>query len=448
MLKRLIAGLLSLVLIIAIQSAPANSTVKAGSACKKVGTKSTVGKITFTCIKSGKKLIWNKGIIGTISKPSGDVTVESKYELTPAVSFNDISTCRLNQNYQNFFNTGFGFPRSDVRLKNTGSVKGILVFVEFSDIKGLDDPELTGKRFSDNFIKFYENMSYNKLKFDVDIHPKYISIEKDSGSYGMNVWNSGNPWQYLSDGLTAADPFIDFKPYEFVIFIPPTLIEKIVYGPAFPLPPGDMRGYTSEKIITNGSVGGSDWRTRRGTEWIWLAHEVGHLLGMEHQYLSTSGKFPVWDLMYSMDSYAPSLFAWHRFLQGWFDKDQVACTDKEYFSNKSMTVNLSGINNLDKNTKSMMIKLNEKEILVIEARTRSSFDVLEKNHEGLLVYIVDVTKKSNEGAFTLLTNKFPDEKNHYLIGSIPPGSAVDFGSIEIVNLERSSNGFIVQIRNR
>jgi hypothetical protein len=61
MLKKLIAALLSLLLITATQSPSANSAVKAGSACKKIGSKSTVGKITFTCIKSGKKLVWDKG---------------------------------------------------------------------------------------------------------------------------------------------------------------------------------------------------------------------------------------------------------------------------------------------------------------------------------------------------------------------------------------------------
>jgi len=43
-------------------TATAFGAVKAGSACKKVGIKSIVGSKTFTCIKSGKKLVWNKGI--------------------------------------------------------------------------------------------------------------------------------------------------------------------------------------------------------------------------------------------------------------------------------------------------------------------------------------------------------------------------------------------------
>jgi len=61
MLKRLSAGLISILLITTVQSPAVYSAVKAGSVCKKIGTKSIVGKLTFTCIKSGKKLIWDKG---------------------------------------------------------------------------------------------------------------------------------------------------------------------------------------------------------------------------------------------------------------------------------------------------------------------------------------------------------------------------------------------------
>ncbi len=61
MLKRLSAGLISISLITTVQSPAVYSAVKAGSVCKKIGAKSIVGKLTFTCIKSGKKLIWDKG---------------------------------------------------------------------------------------------------------------------------------------------------------------------------------------------------------------------------------------------------------------------------------------------------------------------------------------------------------------------------------------------------
>jgi hypothetical protein len=40
---------------------PAYSAIKAGGTCKKVGVKSISSNKTFTCIKSGKKLVWDKG---------------------------------------------------------------------------------------------------------------------------------------------------------------------------------------------------------------------------------------------------------------------------------------------------------------------------------------------------------------------------------------------------
>ena len=41
---------------------PLNAAVKAGAKCTKAGAKSVVTGKTYTCIKSGNKLIWNKGV--------------------------------------------------------------------------------------------------------------------------------------------------------------------------------------------------------------------------------------------------------------------------------------------------------------------------------------------------------------------------------------------------
>ena len=46
---------------------PAQAAVKAGASCKTIGIKSVVSGKTFTCIKSGKKLVWDKGVTKTIS---------------------------------------------------------------------------------------------------------------------------------------------------------------------------------------------------------------------------------------------------------------------------------------------------------------------------------------------------------------------------------------------
>ena len=46
------------------------AAVKPGAICKKVGQTSTTAGIKYTCIKSGKKLVWNKGVVKATPTPS------------------------------------------------------------------------------------------------------------------------------------------------------------------------------------------------------------------------------------------------------------------------------------------------------------------------------------------------------------------------------------------
>ncbi len=54
--------LLAFVLSLSLITAPSFAAVKAGAKCTKAGATATAGGKKFTCIKSGKKLVWNKGV--------------------------------------------------------------------------------------------------------------------------------------------------------------------------------------------------------------------------------------------------------------------------------------------------------------------------------------------------------------------------------------------------
>ena len=62
--------LLSLTLVFTlIAPISAHAAVKAGASCKKAGQITTIAGKKFTCVKSGKKLVWNKGIAVVSTNP-------------------------------------------------------------------------------------------------------------------------------------------------------------------------------------------------------------------------------------------------------------------------------------------------------------------------------------------------------------------------------------------
>ena len=77
--------LLALILVFALV-APLNATaaIKAGGSCKKAGQTSTFAGKKFTCVKSGKKLVWNKGVL--VAKPTPVATPTLTPSPTPVVT--------------------------------------------------------------------------------------------------------------------------------------------------------------------------------------------------------------------------------------------------------------------------------------------------------------------------------------------------------------------------
>ena len=76
---KLIAILVSLTLFSGI----ANAAVKAGASCSKLGATSTYAGKKYTCVKSGKKLVWNKGVTVAAPKPSATPTATPSPTPTP-----------------------------------------------------------------------------------------------------------------------------------------------------------------------------------------------------------------------------------------------------------------------------------------------------------------------------------------------------------------------------
>jgi len=61
-MKKSFALCLAILLLTALPISSSSAAFKAGSECSKVGATKTISGKRYTCIKSGNKLIWNKGV--------------------------------------------------------------------------------------------------------------------------------------------------------------------------------------------------------------------------------------------------------------------------------------------------------------------------------------------------------------------------------------------------
>ena len=80
---------LVLIMCLSLISSNANAAAKAGMACKKVGTTTTSNGKKFTCVKSGKKLVWNKGVAVVKPTPTPTPTPVPIIETAPS-GFSDL----------------------------------------------------------------------------------------------------------------------------------------------------------------------------------------------------------------------------------------------------------------------------------------------------------------------------------------------------------------------
>ena len=80
MMRKVLILLLALTL---LGAAPVHALTKAGAKCSKAGATSTSAGKKYACIKSGKSLVWNKGV--TVKK-----VVAVKKGVCPAKSSQDI----------------------------------------------------------------------------------------------------------------------------------------------------------------------------------------------------------------------------------------------------------------------------------------------------------------------------------------------------------------------
>ena len=459
---------------------PANSATIAGTKCTKINSTKTISNIKYTCVKSGKVLIWNKGVtikaqvsptpiptkssavensqtilpskpVSSSPTPSPaaiDVRVNAqKYELSPETEFQNLQNCKISSPLQNAMNNGF--PRSSNLVPSKGLVKGIAIFTEYSDLPATGDEIRVWKTQQiPTAQKYFKTMSYGKLDFQVDINEKVYRINKSVLNYNLDTAH-GAPTKpnadtqgLVKDAVNAADIDIDFSKYDFVSVITPSTsligFEGVIGfdysadGKQFHYATfGPIREYKDDPA-----------------KYPWLVHEAGHMMGLIHPY-NTSGNFYknfaiiAWDLMGNAITFAPEFLAWHKFMLGWFEPNQVQCLNSNV---KSVTTSLITPISEDKSgIKAELIRISETEVIIVENRRTSSLNNISREEEGIFVYHVDAKIGPDMGAVTVLFNR-QIVRNGHLIGTLLPGEVVKHNNVTIEVLSSAVDGDYVTIK--
>ena len=447
------AFVIPLALVMLVIAPISQASVKAGGSCTKVGATTSTASTKYTCIKSGKKLIWNKGVAlpqpAEQATPSASPTASASPTPSPSATIkptaNTTTPCKLPiADGRGDVSIG-GWPRIADRMRTTGTINVQVVMVDFPDAVAKMTPQAAFAMISGAADTFNE-VSYGRMQYNLIPNYKWYRMKSNSTTYAPLNKSFLSQRAYIEEALSMADPDVDFSNADsFIILANPDSTGIGSSGPAFSSVFG--RGFTLDgKYIANGATSSHDLNNWKS---IWLNHEITHTMGLVDLYAATpGGGSDYWDWhryvgqfsymgFSSFDSNAPGLTAYERWYLGWIDDSQIICSSTEA-SQLITAVEVAG------GVKAIMIPISKTKEIVIESRRPIGLDKgLKKS--GALVYLVDSTKQSAMGPVQIYPS---DTKNDplYLQAPRANGESVSLEGYTITVTASDSSGDTVSVK--
>lgn len=392
---------LPLILIPALaKSAP---KITPGATCKIDKKTVTYLKRNFTCVKSGKKLVWNKGVpvktpirIPTSAPTASptptpdpvqkdiDLSLDLRVTLRTELSKSEICKTKDLTSRPDVSN---GFPRPGSALMAPKLVKILVLPVSFSDFSFLESDLMKLKVATKETTDIYKKITFDKLNVEFTFPEKseWVTLARSAASYGIveNKPQQNNEIVVI-DAIAASSPKIDFDIYDGV------LIESGWFRST-----GGGQGFPGQRYSTSHGVAkGVSFTFGQGVaSWRTIAHELGHsLFGLEDLYVFLNSNRPSvpdptpagqWDMMSNSE---PDFFGWNKLLMGYLVDDDFSC-----ISSQSDTTHFIANINSAVGNKLVLINLSEGRTLALEGR--STFE----GNQGLLVYEIDSSINHGDG---------------------------------------------------
>lgn len=309
------------------------------------------------------------------------------------------------------------------RISYTGKKKGLIILVQFSDVKFQESntPELYERivnevGFRDDALGFkgsvkdyFFSQSYGQMEFDFDIVGP-VTLENSYKYYGQNdpyTGNDKNAGEMIVEACKAVDDQVDYKTYDWdgnreveQVFVIYAGHGEASYSDDNTIWPHkySIRAATGKMLTLDGVVvdtyacscelGQTENIDGIGT----ICHEFSHCLGLpdfyDTQYGGDYGTY-TWDLMcqgsYNGNSFSPANYtAYERMAVGWLSPTVL-----------TGTMSVSSMKSLGDSPEAYIIynDNNENEYYMLENRQQTGWDEALPN-SGLLITHIDYNKRA------------------------------------------------------
>jgi len=448
---------------------PASAAVKAGGVCKKAGITSIASGKSYTCIKSGKKLVWDKGVTEVSSQKNPVATAETyrfqnicdkdpfvpsewkEYEaflsrpdifgcargplrfkmvtlpnstpstlITSRSDLNPVEVCRLSHGRRSMGQIAFSSTNApEIVLNKRFHIQ--VIPVEFTDYPS-SKSVLTDH---DKYFKFikdaYANLSDGQVNINFRVPSSYYKINKRIDSYVQpgRVSAGGEPWnwpnmnmnQMFNDISNAFGSDLNFSDVDLAFFV---------------VPPNTNNEYISHGFTNHPTLNTAQGRVNRWyfsppmsmvnmkswygvNPWLHL-HELHHAMDKLDDHYG-DGDFGRKDGDAGVGNWShmagmhTDFLFWEKWITQMISDEQIRCAKP----NVTSTHWLKPSSYFGKEEKLLVIPVDSTKVLVVESMRAAGFNLkIPEVAEGALVYLVDVTKTEHGRGINVLrpANRF------------------------------------------
>lgn len=241
---------LAVVLLLSLATPLNAATPKVGGTCSKSGLIKIASGKKFTCVKSGKRLIWARAAAKAKPKVLPAVDLANSASITSSSELSPLEVCKTVD--LTLRGTGSnGFPRPANSANGKSEIKILALPIIFEEIPFTETDLVNPQSALKQTSEFYAKTSLNRVKITFEIPAKnlWVKLKTSAKDYGIlpNKPQQNNEI-IVKDTFLLADQQLDFSKYDSVIiesgFTSLTSIGQGSSGQTFTTKTGNINGAT------------------------------------------------------------------------------------------------------------------------------------------------------------------------------------------------------------